>query len=449
VSASEHAANYASPISSNTSPATNVAVIGAGWAGMAAAVMLSERGVPVAVFEASRILGGRARRVVMQGTELDNGQHILIGAYRETLALMRRVGAETHALLLRLPLELRFAGGFHLRAPRVPYPLNLLIGLLFARRLDTRQALAGIRFISRLRAVRFRVEPDCSVASLLEAHGQRGSLRTFLWEPLCVSALNTPPDRASARIFANVVRDGLTGGRENSDLLLPRVDLSRAFPEPAAEFVKRRGGLIELSAAVRRIRRENNHFRLDDRPQRFDHVIVACAPQHALALINDFPELNAARIAIGALDYEPIYTCYLQYPDSVCLPSPMIGFTGGLVQWAFDRGKTSGRQGLIAAVVSSSGAHEEFSQDELSRRIHRELSGTIGDLPAPLWSRVIAEKRATFSCRPGLTRPPTRTPVARLLLAGDYTDSDYPGTLEAAVRSGVSAARAVFETPGC
>ncbi|MBI4291621.1 MAG: FAD-dependent oxidoreductase [Betaproteobacteria bacterium] len=427
------------------SPAANVAVVGAGWAGLAAAVMLSERGIPVTAFEASRNLGGRARRVLLDGAELDNGQHILIGAYRETLALMRRVGADARELLLRLPLELRFAGGFHLRAPRLPYPLNLLIGLWFARGLDREQALAALRFMSRLKATGFRVEPDCSVAAFLEAHGQRGPLRTYLWEPLCVSALNTPPDRASAQVFANVVRDGLTGKRENSDLLLPRLDLGRTFPDPAAEFVKRHGGIIELGAAVHRIERDNNGFRLDDRPQRFGHVIIACAPQHALALIEGFPELEAVRTAIEALQYEPIYTCYLQYADSVRLSSPMVGFTGGLLQWAFDRGKTSGRPGLIAAVASASGAHEQLSQAEFTHGIHQELSGAMGDLPAPLWSRVIAEKRATFSCGIGLIRPPTRTNVAGLFLAGDYTASDYPGTLEAAVRSGASAARAVLE----
>jgi hydroxysqualene dehydroxylase len=195
--------------------AAHVAVIGAGWAGLAAAVALSGRGVPVTVFEASRSLGGRARRIAAEGVELDNGQHILIGAYRDTLAIMRRVGADPQALLLRLPLELRYAGGFHLRAPRLPYPLNLLMGMLEARGLPAKSIFAALRFMRWLKNGGFRIEPDCSVSSMLDAHGQIGPLRTFLWEPLCVSALNTPPDRASAQVFVNIIRDGLTGTRGN------------------------------------------------------------------------------------------------------------------------------------------------------------------------------------------------------------------------------------------
>ena len=425
---------------------TRVAIVGAGWAGMAAAVYLADHAIPVAVFEASRNLGGRARRVTVDGADLDNGQHILIGAYRETLALMRKVGADPEKLLLRLPLELRFADGFHLRAPRLPYPLNLLAGILGARGLSLAQGLAAIRFMVHLQKSAFRIEPDRSVAVLLETNGQFGALRRYLWEPLCISALNTPPDNASAQVFANVLRDGLTGMRENSDLLLPRADLGRLFPEPAAEFITAHGGSIEMGAAVRRVTRDQTAFRLDDRPQRFSHVIIACAPQHAAALLGGFPELENARRTIDALQYEPIFTCYVKYPDTVQLPSPMLGLTGPISQWVFDRGRLSGQRGLLAVVMSASGNHEDLPQQELAGRIHAELKAALPKLPEPLWSRIIGEKRATFSCRPALERPTATTPVRGLYLAGDYTASDYPGTLEAAVRSGLVAARSIAST---
>jgi len=419
---------------------TRVAIIGAGWAGMAAAVTLADRRVPVHVFEASRHLGGRARRVSIDGIDLDNGQHILIGAYRETLKLMRRVGADPAKLLLRQPLELRFVDGFHLRAPRLPYPFNLLVALLGARGLSFGQGLSAMRFMARMQSCGFRVAPDCSVAALLDVHGQSDALRRYLWEPLCVSALNTPPAAASAQVFANVLRDGLTGASENSDLLLPCADLSRLFPEPAAAFVADRGGTLELGAAVHRIARDGGGFRLDDRQQRFAQVIVACAPQHAAPLLAGFPEMNAEKRLIESLQYEPITTCYLQYPDTVRLPAPMLGLTGPLTQWVFDRGQLSGQRGLLAAVLSASGNHEELPQQILAQRIQNELKAVIRDLPEPRWSQVIAEKRATFSCRPALERPSNATAVTGLCLAGDYTASDYPGTLEAAVRSGIAAA---------
>jgi len=151
------------------------------------------------------------------------------------------------------------------------------------------------------------------------------------------------------------------------------------------------------------------------------------------------PELADALSRINAFSYEPIVTCYLQYPESVSLPSPMLGFTGGILQWVFDRARIGGPKGLLAAVISASGAHGELSKESLVSRIDSELRSAIGSLPSPLRSRVIAEKRATFSCRPGIGRPMATTALPGLVVAGDYVAGDYPGTLEAAVRSGVAA----------
>ena len=417
---------------------SRVAVVGAGWAGLAAAVTLAERGVPVTVFDASRSLGGRARRVSVDDVDLDNGQHVLIGAYRECLRLMRVVGADPDRLLLRIPLELRFADGFHLRAPRLPYPLNLGAALLGAKGLPFSEAASAVRFMASLHLRNFRIEPDRAVAALLDEHRQSGALRSHLWEPLCVSALNTPVASASAQVFANVLRDGLTASRSASDFLIAKSDLGKIFPEPAAEYVKAHGGEIRLGEAVRRLARIHGGFRINDSLD-FSSVVIACAPQHAGQLLVQLPELADALSRINAFSYEPIVTCYLQYPESVSLPSPMLGFTGGILQWVFDRARIGGPKGLLAAVISASGAHGELSKESLVSRIDSELRSAIGSLPSPLRSRVIAEKRATFSCRPGIGRPMATTALPGLVVAGDYVAGDYPGTLEAAVRSGVAA----------
>ena len=220
-----------------------VAVVGAGYAGMAAAVTLAERGVSVTVFESGPVPGGRARRVKIEGRELDNGQHILIGAYTELLRLMRLVGVPSSALL-RMPLELRYADGFSFRAPRLPAPLGLLAGLLVCGRLPFGERLAAIRFVQALKKADFLVPSGLNVRDLLDQHHQSRSIGHYLWRPLCVSALNTPPEMASAQVFANVLRDSLAGKSGASDLLLPRVDLSRLFPEPACEFVRSHTGEI-------------------------------------------------------------------------------------------------------------------------------------------------------------------------------------------------------------
>jgi squalene-associated FAD-dependent desaturase len=293
--------------------------------------------------------------------------------------------------------------------------------------------------MASLRVRGFRVEPDCSVARLLDDHKQSGALRTHVWEPLCVSALNTPVDSASAQVFVNVLRDGLTGASDGSDLLIARTDLGRLFPEPAAQYVKARGGAIELGVPVRRVARVHGGIRLND-AQLFSGVVIACGPHQAGQLLVQLSELDDALSRIGAFSYEPIVTCYLQYPESVSMPAPMLGFSGGIVQWVFDRGRLGGPKGLLAAVTSASGAHEELTKEELASRVGIELEATLGELPSPQWSQVITEKRATFSCAPALARPQALTAVPGLVLAGDYVASEYPGTLEAAVRSGVAAA---------
>ena len=423
----------------------NVAIIGAGWAGMAAAVTLAQAKIPFTVFEAARHLGGRARSIEIEGIELDNGQHLLIGAYRETLRLMRVVGADPDQLLLRQPLAIEYPGKFGLRAPRLPAPLHLLAALLGASGLSWRERIAAMRFMAAMRRNAYRIAADMPVSELLALHRQTGALARYLWEPLCVSALNTAAVSASAQVFLNLFRDALDGARGNSDFLIPRTDLGKLFPQPAAAFVRANGGSVLLGTPVRTLDRASDGFVLDDRPQRHTHAILAVGPHQIDALLDRFPLLAPTRQSLAAFAYEPIYTCYLQYPQSVSMPQPMTGFDGGTIQWIFDRGRLNGASGLLAAVISARGVHQSFSRDALASAIHRELAAFLPGLPQPLWSRVIAEKRATFSCRPGIARPENNTAVANLYLAGDYTASDYPATLESAVRSGVLAARLVRE----
>jgi squalene-associated FAD-dependent desaturase len=432
--------------------AAQVAIIGAGYAGMAAATELAACGIPVMVFEASRVLGGRARAVDIQGHTVDNGQHILIGAYRETLRLMRLVGAPPDRLLLRLPLLLDYPGELRIAAPRLPAPLHLACALLGTRGLNWPEKFAAIRFMQALQRANFRLAEDISVAALLDAHHQPQRLRDFLWEPLCVAALNTQAQQASAQVFLNVLRDSLAAAAQDSDLLLPRVDLAALFPEPAAQFVAAHGGSILRETAIQRISQDGKSYTLHGKEEQFgpfSAVIAAVAPYHLAPLIDGLPQLVGLRASIAGLQYEPIVTCYLGYPAQVRLPEPMIGHANGIAQWLFDRGQICGIQGetpgLLAAVISARGRHLELPNAELAARIHAEIAGIVPNLPPPLWSQVITEKRATFSCMPRLVRPPNVTALPGLLLAGDYVASDYPGTLEAALRSGVAAALAIAQ----
>jgi squalene-associated FAD-dependent desaturase len=333
---------------------------------------------------------------------------------------MRTVGVPDGALL-RLPLEIRYPGKFHLRAQRLPMPLGLALGMLAARGVPFSERTGALRFMSILRKEKFTLEEDISVDRLLERHGQAGAIGHYLWRPLCVSALNTPSAIASASLFLRTLRDTLAGGPGAADLVLPRVDLSRLFPEPAADFVRSKGGEIQLRSPVQDLHRLK---------QEFAAVIVAVGPHQLKSLLPDLP-----------LDYtyQPIYTCYLQYPETVKLPFPMLGLADGLVQWVFDRGALLGEHGRLACVISAQGDHQQMTLEEVAERCHRELGQVIKNLPEPEWSRVIAEKRATITSVVGAQKVPTE--IDGVLLAGDYTDPDYPPTLEAAVRSGARAAR--------
>ncbi|MBK8890916.1 MAG: FAD-dependent oxidoreductase [Dechloromonas sp.] len=399
-----------------------VAVIGGGWAGLAAAVELTAAGVDTTVFEAGRVPGGRARSITVDGRRLDNGQHILLGAYREILEVMRRIGADPEQLFDRRPLQLVDDAGFRMALPKWPVPLNVAWGLLTAHGVGWREKMATARWMQGVKARGFRLAANTTVAEWLDGAGQTGELRRHLWEPLCLAALNIPAGRASAQVFANVLRDSLgSPRREDTDLLLPRVDLGRLLPEPASNWLAEHGATLRFTTRIDALETAPGHVTVAG--ERFAAAIIATAPQHAGKLL---PEMTAN------YDYEPIATVYLQFGPRFRLPFPLFKQTGKYGQWAVDRG-----DGLIGCVLSGHGDWEALTDEELAATLQAELPASG---PAT-WQRVIREKRATFSCQPGIPRPACVTSHPRVLLAGDYTWADYPATLEGAVRSGRRAAR--------
>jgi squalene-associated FAD-dependent desaturase len=433
----------------STANIPRIAIIGGGYAGMAAAVTLAANNIPVTVFESARHLGGRARGVHHNDTQLDNGQHILLGCYHHTLALIELVGGKPETDFRRLPLQLTLHNRFELKAPRLPAPLHLLTGFLFAKGLSYAARLRAARFMLRMRHIKFKLPRDISALELLHTHGQDDELVRLLWEPICISALNTPTHKASAQVLLNVLRDSLNGSRADSDMLMPRVDLSALLPDRAAEYVKSHGGKILVSCGVEAIIAHGDEFELitAQGAQRFDRLICAASASTAARLFNRLPALQKIAQQIAAIPYQPIYTVYLQYPASVRLPHPMLGLDRCVSQWLFDRGQIATQHGLIAAVISAEGIHQDLTHEQLAQKVAQELREKFVILEAPLWHKVIAEKRATFSCEINLSRPAFITPVANLLLAGDFTEGDYPATLEGAVMSGIRCANEII--PRC
>ncbi|MES3015455.1 MAG: FAD-dependent oxidoreductase, partial [Pseudomonadota bacterium] len=314
--------------------AKRTAVVGGGWAGLAAAIEATRRGDHVTLFEMAPQLGGRARDVDVAGMALDNGQHILIGAYVETLALLRSVGVAADDAFVRTPLRVTCpdGSGLHLN-PGAPL---LAFGGAVLRRRGWRvgERIALLAAAAGWVANRFRCEPSWTVARLTQRLPR--SVRDDLIDPLCVAALNTPSADASASVFLRVLKDALFSGPGSADLLLPRVGLSALLPAPAQRWLSGAGATLRLQHRVDALIADGAGWALDG--ERFDHIVLATTPVEAARLTREIaPEWSRTA---AALRYEPIVTVYLQNPGAR-LPSPMVALHAGPdapAQFAFDLG---------------------------------------------------------------------------------------------------------------
>jgi squalene-associated FAD-dependent desaturase len=438
-----------------------VAVIGGGWAGCAAAVILAQSGVRVTLYEQASTLGGRARRVSLDGMALDNGQHLLIGAYRQTLDLIERVHrpVRTEALLRRLPLTIRpfgfpSTGSVELTAWRAPAPLHLALGMLAARGLGWRERGALIGGFRLLQQAGFRTPIEQTVAQCFAGTPLRAM--AAVWEPLCIAALNTPPESASAQVFANVVREAFTGSARNSDFLAPAIDLSALFPDAAGRYIARQGGGVRHGVTVRSVAQAPTGTTIGTASgsENYDGVVVAVGPHQLAATLGDEAAggpWQAPLERVAAFAWESITTAYLAYAEAISLPIPVMRLDDSPGQWIFDRSAAlgtsppAGARSLVAVVISTNGPHDAMDQPALANQADAQLRRLAHRWPLPVWSRVIAERRATYSCTPGLARPVAGRVAAGMYLAGDYTDADFPATLEAATRSGAAAAEALLK----
>ncbi|MCF8209869.1 MAG: hydroxysqualene dehydroxylase HpnE [Rhodoferax sp.] len=448
-----------------------VAIVGAGWAGVAAAVAATAAGHSVTVFEAARTAGGRARALpanLPDGTPvlLDNGQHILIGAYTETLRLMQQLGVSEPDAVLRLPLRLQFPNGDGLALPRWPSPFDALAGLLTTRGWTGRDKWSLVTTASGWQRAGFHCAPETTVAELCRTLPPRVMDR--LIDPLCVAALNTPSARASGQVFLRVLQDSLLGGRGSSNLLLPIIDLTGLLPQVALQWLVQRGGIVRLGTRAQALRWvADPGSGVPSAPpwqvngETFDAVVWATAASAAAAELS--------RHAFGAPDpvanpilrwtattrelaFESIATVYA-YAGGVRLPHPMLTLRSeldrpepaenaalqGPAQFVFDRGQLGGPVGLLALVVSASTGDRANVQTRVLAQAQTQLARFLGGKTLAAVQTVI-EKQATFACTPGLHRP-SQTIAPALFACGDYVDGPYPATLEGAVRSGLAAAK--------
>lgn len=423
----------------------NVAIVGAGWAGLAAAVELIDH-ANVTLFEASKVAGGRARSVADdEFSFLDNGQHLLIGAYHSVFQLIDKIGVNRDEVFLQQPMQWHLHDGIQFRARKfLPAPLNLLTAILGATGARLPEKLRLIHQIGALALWhKKRHLPDQSVAHWLNKNRVSHQWQTQFWQPLVWGAMNTPLETASLRVLANVLADGIWQGRNHSSYCLPKTDLSTVLALPALHYLRERGLHYLPSHRVNQIQTTDSQ-KFSIVGKLFDRVIVAVAPYHVL---NVLPENWASadfQAAINRIQYHAITTVYLRYHQSVALPATMTGFANATAQWLINRQHINGSN-EIAAIISVSDLHGALKPHDWVRRVQHDLQRILPELPPPIATQVITEKRATIAASVQ-RQPPKQFEFAPrgLILAGDYLSSRYPATLETAVQSGQNAAKFVL-----
>ncbi len=432
-----------------------VVIIGSGFAGLSAAVSLCGNGIPVVLIERCRHPGGRAFSFqdAATGDTLDNGQHLFMRCYRHTLEFLSRIGT-AH----RLHFQDRFRVHFHsLRRGRgvlalpggLPAPLALAVGLLRYRLVGPRDLL-GLRAVSQALAVAPR--EDITAETWLLRCGQSPRIREAFWDPLCLSALNQAPGSASAQHLAAVLQTAFMEGASGACLGHATVGLSELYANEAVRFVESHGGAVRFGASVSRIGTDPDgglHVILKSGSQLGARaVICAVTPRDLQPILPG--SLGGLKASLRSFRPSPIHSVNLWF-DRRVLDVPALGMLGTTMDWAFDRHVLHGRNDpgasrLVALVASAADtlagkppdALVEEALRDLERVCHRTTRARL------LRTRVVRQPFATYVLPTGTRSPAHLTAIPGLYLAGDWTDTGLPSTVESAVASGHRAAESVL-----
>lgn len=442
-------------------------VVGGGFAGLAAATALAEGGGRVVLLEARPHLGGRARSWVDPDTGhvVDNGQHLFMGCYAETLRLLDRIGARDRLVLqprLRVPFLDRGGRVSVLRLPPLPAPWNLAAGLLRLPGLPFRERLALLRVGREVaRRTRAGAPPaalealdDRCVSEWLAGLGQSSEASRRLWHPIAVAALNEEPERASAACFLAVLRDAFHRGSAGSRLGIARVGLSDLYVEPSLHYLRARGSETRARCQVRRLLVERGRCAgvlLPDGSRLGAGAIVAAVPPaELLEMLPAGVAADPAFAAAARLETSPVVSVYLWFGSPVT-DLPLAGLIGGTWQWLFNRRAFAGASGGAHGVTLVCSAARPLLDRPREQLVRLALDDLHAFVPATRraalrHAMVIKEKRATISPARGALalRPPSRTSYRGLHLAGDWVTTGLPPTVEGAVLSGHACARAAL-----
>lgn len=445
----------------------DVIVIGGGVAGFSAATALAEAGARVLVVEARPGLGGRATafRDPETGERVDNGQHILMGCYVDTLALLARIGASDRVRWQAgLALSMTDQRGYEsvLKLPPVPSPLHLLGGVLAWDALNWRERLSILRVGASLapegRHRDAALAPEGrnfssaqgpsseTVREWLTRHGQAPRLCELFWEPLALAALNQSIDQAAAPYFVRVLEQMFGPDPLSAALVMPAVPLDELYAEPARAWLEARGHEVRVNAPAKV---EVAGDRVTGVRVRGEHIpaaaVISTVPWHGLGSLFDSPPAAlAGTIAdASALASLPIVTVNLWF-DRPVMHEPLLGLPGRAFQWVFDRRAIVGGAGSHLSMISSGAeAIVSMPNDALIATALADVRAAVPAARSAAFRKGLAvrERRSTFSLAPDAPpRPQTETPIRGFLLAGDWIDTGLPATIESAAVSGHRAA---------
>ncbi|MEP7271753.1 MAG: hydroxysqualene dehydroxylase HpnE [Acidobacteriota bacterium] len=439
-------------------------IIGGGFSGLAAAVELATHNREVILLERRSFLGGRAYSFTDRttGDTIDNGQHLLMGCYHDTIGFLKRIGASGN-LKFQKRTRVEFlhptAGSATFSCPKLPAPMHLLAGLARLSSLRWTDRLAALRVGLAAQNGRYEELADVTVREWLSGLGQSRRIQERFWDPLALATLNESPARASADMFVRVIHDAFLTTYSDSQIVISRVGLSDLYTRDAARFIEGRGGTVRLNADVERIdfsrdRATTVVLRGGERLE--GRSVTSAVPPGALArmLPDEVTSSWKGFRDLGAFRSSPIVSINLWY-DREVTTLEFAGLQDSRVDWVFNKNAISGKQSQrqhLALVISGAHAVSRLTKDELIQLGDQEVRRFFPSARQArlLHSFVVREHEATISHTVGVARlrPPQQTPMSNFFLAGDWTQTGLPATIEGAVRSGQICARSILERTG-
>lgn len=435
---------------------TDCAILGGGLAGLSAAVKLAGEGRSIALFEARPHCGGRASAFTDRrtGERIDNGQHILMGCYTEMLSFLETIGSAdllTPIRRMRLPFHTKRGESATMKTRPFPYPFDALSAFFGFRLLSLPERLGSLRVLLRTKYMNAGVMnalDAISVETWLRHLRQTENAIEHLWSPIVLATMNARIHEASAYLFAVVLREAFLSGRKASTFLVPSCDLSTLYVDGALQYLSRRNAHILSHTRVESIRKTSNGFAIAAGPTAIEAtaVIVALPPAAYTRLVGHSPVLADLDVKTEHFEPSEIISAHIWITRPIT-EELMTGFLGTTLQWLFSKGQAKDGKWRYTGVISAANELRGYATDALTAIVKTELCAVYDGLEPDDISRIklVREYAATFIPRPGIEkfRPLNNTRREKIFLAGDWTATSLPATIEGAVRSGHRAAALV------